>query len=98
MEALSQITESNPLVKAVGVKRIFGKGDSAVHALKGANFSIPSGRLVALRGPSGSGKTTLINLLGALDSPTEGTVYFNGQEISGISSQKRNEIRRVNMG
>lgn len=98
MEALSQITESNPLVEAVGVKRIFGKGDSAVHALKGADFSIPSGRLVALRGPSGSGKTTLINLLGALDSPTEGAVYFNGQEISGISSQKRNEIRRVNMG
>lgn len=98
MIALSQITESDLLIEAVGVKRVFGKGDSAVHALKGADFSIPTGRLVALRGPSGSGKTTLINLLGALDSPTEGAVYFGGQEISGLSSHKRSEIRRVNMG
>jgi putative ABC transport system ATP-binding protein len=87
-----------PIIRTVGVKRVFGKGSSAVHALKGANLSVPSGRLVALKGRSGSGKTTLINMLGALDRPTEGAVYFMGNEISNLSEQQRNEVRRVNMG
>jgi putative ABC transport system ATP-binding protein len=98
MTGLSQITVTDPLLEAVGIKRTFGKGNSAVHALKGADLSIPAGRLVALKGPSGSGKTTLINLLGALDTPSDGVVYFCGQEISGLTSHQRNEIRRVNMG
>ena len=50
---------NEPIIRTVGVKRIFGKGSAAVHALKGANLSVPSGRLVALKGRSGSGKTTL---------------------------------------
>lgn len=89
---------NEPIIRTVGVTRIFGKGDSAVHALKGANLSVPAGRLVALKGRSGSGKTTLINMLGALDKPTEGVVYFMGQEISHLSEHQRNEVRRVNMG
>jgi putative ABC transport system ATP-binding protein len=89
---------NEPLIRTVGVKRTFGKGTAAVHALKGANLSVPSGRLVALKGRSGSGKTTLINMLGALDRPSEGVVYFMGQEISNLSEHQRNEIRRVNMG
>ncbi len=87
-----------PVLKAVGIKRVFGRGEGAVHALKGANLSIPYGRLVALKGRSGSGKTTLINLLGALDRPTEGAVYFRGQEITSLSEKQRNELRRVHMG
>jgi putative ABC transport system ATP-binding protein len=89
---------NEPIIRTVGVKRIFGKGAAAVHALKGANLSVPEGRLVALKGRSGSGKTTLINMLGALDRPTEGVVYFMGQEISNLTEHQRNEIRRVNMG
>jgi len=89
---------SEPILKAVGIKRVFGRGPSAVHALKGANLSIPYGRLVALKGRSGSGKTTLINLLGALDVPTEGAIYFGGQEITTLGEKKRNELRRVQMG
>lgn len=87
-----------PMIQTVGVRRTFGKGLSAVHALKGANLSVLQGRLVALKGRSGSGKTTLINMLGALDRPTEGAVYFMGQEISSLTEQQRNEIRRVRMG
>jgi len=87
-----------PMVRTVGIKRVFGRGASAVHALKGANLSVPAGRLVALKGRSGSGKTTLINMLGALDRPTEGAIYFRGNEISGISEAARNEIRRKDMG
>ncbi|PYI55926.1 ABC transporter ATP-binding protein [Paenibacillus flagellatus] len=90
--------DSEPILRAVGVKRVFGRGGAAVHALKGANLSIPYGRLVALKGRSGSGKTTLINLLGALDVPTEGAIYFDGQEITTLSEKQRNEIRRSRMG
>lgn len=92
------VETKEPIIQTVGVTRVFGKGQSAVHALKGANLSVPAGRLVALKGRSGSGKTTLINMLGALDRPTDGAVYFNGQEISGLSEHARNEVRRRQMG
>ena len=87
-----------PIVRAVGVRRVFGRGPAAVHALKGANLSVMPGRLVALKGRSGSGKTTLINMLGALDRPTEGAVYFMGREISSLGEAERGEIRRKHMG
>lgn len=90
--------QQQPLLEAIGVKRVFGKGPSAVHALTGAHLSIPPGRLVALKGRSGSGKTTLINLLGALDRPTEGAIYFDGEEITSLSEKARNEIRRSKIG
>ncbi|WP_310500585.1 ABC transporter ATP-binding protein [Paenibacillus qinlingensis] len=87
-----------PMVQAIGVTRVFGKGTGVVHALRGANLSIPRGRLVALRGRSGSGKTTLLNIIGALDHPSEGAVYLEGMEISSLSESKRNELRRKQIG
>ncbi|WP_246066843.1 ABC transporter ATP-binding protein [Paenibacillus koleovorans] len=98
MEAARAAEQEEPIVQAIGVIRTFGRGTGAVTALKGANLSIRSGRLVALRGRSGSGKTTLLNLLGALDKPTEGAVYFQGQELSGMSEKHRDFIRRRHMG
>ncbi|MGO4497277.1 ABC transporter ATP-binding protein [Paenibacillus sp. 2RAB27] len=86
------------LIKAEGITRVFGRGSTAVHALKGADLAIAPHQLVALKGRSGSGKTTLMNMLGALDRPTEGKVYFQNNEISGFSEKKRNELRRVHMG
>lgn len=78
--------------------RDFKIGDgSVVHALKNINIEIEKGKLTILRGRSGSGKTTLINILGALDKPTEGTVTFNGQEITSLSERKRDELRRYQM-
>ncbi len=93
-----EVSGSEPVIRAAGVSRIFGQGSGAVHALKSADLSVEKGRLVALRGRSGSGKTTLINMLGALDQPTEGTVYFNGLEISRWSEKKRSELRRSRIG
>ncbi|WP_284639841.1 ABC transporter ATP-binding protein [Paenibacillus silviterrae] len=87
-----------PIIEAAHVTRTFGKGSSAVHALRGANLCIAPGRLVALRGRSGSGKTTLLNMLGALDRPTEGAIYYRGQEMSGWPDKKRNEFRRTQLG
>lgn len=91
-----QLTE--PILRAAEITRVYGKGAEAVHALKRANLCIPPHKLVALKGRSGSGKTTLINLLGALDRPTDGKVFFKGTEISGLPERKRNELRRVDMG
>lgn len=88
----------NSIIQAVDVKRTFGRGTTAVRALTQVNLSIPHGRLIVLKGRSGSGKTTLMNLLGALDRPTEGAVYFDDREISRMTEKQRNEIRRTEMG
>ncbi|WP_201305389.1 ABC transporter ATP-binding protein [Paenibacillus puerhi] len=89
---------SVPLIRAVGISRVFGKGSAAVHALNGADLHIPAKRLIALRGRSGSGKTTLINILGTLDRPTDGQVYFDGIDLGLLSERRRNELRRTRMG
>ena len=69
-----------------------------IYALKDVNISIQSGTFTILRGRSGSGKTTLINLIGALDKPTGGKIYFNGDEITQMPESKRDAIRRKEMG
>ncbi|MGD8189688.1 ABC transporter ATP-binding protein [Brevibacillus ginsengisoli] len=86
------------ILEAKNVKRIFGKGTSAVYALQDVSLTIPKNRLVVLKGRSGSGKTTLLNLLGALDYPTEGDVIFEEQRISGMTERERTLIRRKRMG
>lgn len=78
--------------------RDFKIGDgSIVSALKNINISIEKGKLTILRGRSGSGKTTLINILGALDKPTKGSVVFNGRDITKMSERARDELRRYEM-
>ncbi|WP_426445616.1 ABC transporter ATP-binding protein [Paenibacillus sp. S-38] len=92
------VPAAEPLVKAVGITRVFGKGSASVSALRGADLTIPARRLIALRGRSGSGKTTLINILGMLDRPTEGTVLFAGEDLARFPEKKRSELRRKQMG
>lgn len=78
--------------------RDFKIGDgSVVHALKDVTIEVEKGTLTILRGRSGSGKTTLINILGALDKPTEGNVIFQGEDITKLSEKKRDELRRHQM-
>ena len=67
-------------------------------ALKGVDAFIPRSGFTVLKGRSGSGKTTLINIMGALDKPTEGQVFFDGQEITALSEHEREQIRRTKMG
>lgn len=87
-----------PIIRTVDLSRDFPTGREVVHALKDVNISIIPGTLTVLRGRSGSGKTTLINLLGALDRPTNGDVFLFDQEISSLSENKRDELRRKDMG
>lgn len=90
--------QDEPLIKAVGICRDFGRGAAKVRVLSDAHLQIPRNRLVVLKGRSGSGKTTMLNLLGALDQPTEGSIFFQGQEISRLSDRERTKIRRKYMG
>jgi len=86
------------IIRASGITRTFGRGKGAVTVLKGVDLVLPAGKLIAFKGRSGSGKTTLINLLGALDQPTEGSIEFDGREITKLSDRNRDEIRRHEMG
>jgi len=78
--------------------RSFPSGSETVHALKEVSLTVRERELTVLRGPSGSGKTTLINLLGALDLPTSGSIRFMGEEISALGEAKRDALRRSRMG
>ena len=74
---------ADTVVKLVGVSRLYRQGASVVHALQHINLEIRKGDFAVLVGPSGSGKTTLLNVIGGLDSPTEGHVWVDGSERSG---------------
>lgn len=81
------------------INRIFPvAGKESFQALKDINIAIPSGKFAILRGRSGSGKTTLINILGALDAPTSGQVFFNGNDITAYSEAKKEMVRRNDIG
>ena len=83
-----------PLVTVRDVARTFGRGGTAVHALRGVSFNVPVGQLVAVRGRSGCGKTTLLNIVGGLDAPTSGTVRVAGREVTAMTERERLLLRR----
>ncbi|MDP4143722.1 MAG: ABC transporter ATP-binding protein [Bacillota bacterium] len=80
------------------VNRNFKTGGTAIHVLKDINISVREKSLTVLRGRSGSGKTTLMNIMSTLDKPSGGKVYFDGEEISNLSEEKQDVIRREKMG
>jgi putative ABC transport system ATP-binding protein len=89
---------STPALEIIDVSRIHGRGDAAVHALRGLNLSVAPGELVAVMGPSGSGKSTLLNLAGGLDQATAGRVRVHGQELGSLSKGALAEVRRRMVG
>src|SRR5690554_5375769 len=88
----------NYLIKLEDVSRIYRSGNRHVEALKNVNLKIPAGKLVIIKGPSGSGKTTILNIMGGLDQPTSGKVYFQGREIGNYSERELTRIRRKKIG
>ena len=87
------------MIETKNVTRSFPvAGEKDVQVLKGISIEIPKGEFVILRGRSGSGKTTLMNILGALDSPTSGQVFLDGQEIGALDEKRRGLLRRTKIG
>ena len=86
------------ILKGENIKRGFPTAGEMFWALKGIDITVATGRLTILKGRSGSGKTTLMNILGALDVPTEGEVFFMDQPISRLGERGRDMIRRKDMG
>ena len=87
------------MISAKGIKKGFPMPDGDTFwALKGLDIEIPRQKLTILRGRSGSGKTTLMNILGALDDPTEGSLVFDGEDITEWNETKKGELRRRKIG
>jgi putative ABC transport system ATP-binding protein len=82
------------IVKAEKLEKVYQDNGVPVHALKGIDLAVSKGEYVVIAGPSGSGKTTLLNLLGALDKPTKGKIYFEGEDIS---SKEKNELSKIRL-
>ena len=86
------------ILSTKNICRDFKTGNNiVVNALKNINIDIEEGKLTVLRGPSGSGKTTLINILGALDRPSCGEVWFDDKDITHLSDKNRDKLRRYDM-
>ena len=86
------------LVAARDLKRCYGDGDTAVHALRGASLAVEQGELVAVMGPSGSGKSTLMHILAGLDRPTSGEVWIDGTPVTKLGDTQLTKLRRRHIG
>ncbi len=87
-----------PVIALEGVTRVYGRGDSAVHALRGVDLAIAPREFVAVMGTSGSGKSTLMNLLGCLDAPTAGRYLLDGVDVAGLSADRKSDVRNRTLG
>ena len=86
------------MIKTVNLTRTYGKGEGQVVALKGIDLTINDGEMVAIIGKSGSGKSTLLNLIGGLDVPTEGKIFYNDTEIGKMNDTELSKFRLNNVG
>ncbi len=83
-----------PVVEALNVKKTYMLGKVPVEALRGVNFRVEPGDFVSILGPSGSGKSTILNLIGALDKPTAGTMLIDGVDIGRLNDNQLSDLRR----
>jgi len=86
------------IISTTGLHKIYDTGEVQVHALRGIDFQVARGEMVAVMGPSGSGKTTLLNCLSGIDEPTEGEVLIQGQPLYQMRDNSRTDFRAQNMG
>lgn len=84
--------------RAVGLSKVYRTGETEVHALRGVDLEIAAGDVLVLLGPSGSGKSTLLNIMGGLDRPTSGQVFFEGEELTGLDDAGLTRFRRSHVG
>jgi len=90
--------DQSPSFKTEAVTKIYITGETEIHALRGVNIDIPTSELVVMLGPSGSGKSTFLNIIGGLDNPTSGHVYFRGRDLATLSTHELTLYRREHVG
>lgn len=86
------------LLEVQSISKTYGNGETAVKALKNVNFSVSKGEFVSVVGESGSGKSTLLNMIGALDTPTFGSIFIDGNDIFSMEERELTIFRRRNIG
>jgi putative ABC transport system ATP-binding protein len=86
------------LYELTDVRRVYRTGGGEVRAVDGIDLTVARGELLAIEGPSGSGKSTLLQLLGVLDRPTSGSLFFDGHDLSNLSERARTRLRSQDVG
>ena len=86
------------LLKVENLCKVYGKGENEVRAVDGVSFSVPKGQMVAIVGASGSGKSTLLHMIGAVDRPTSGKIYLDGQDVFQQNNRELAIFRRRQVG
>jgi putative ABC transport system ATP-binding protein len=86
------------MIEITNITKTFQTGDVPFQALRGVSFTIEDGEFVGIMGPSGSGKSTLMHILGALDTPTDGTYFLDGKDVSTLSDDELADIRKNKIG
>lgn len=89
---------STEVIKTTGISRIYHMGDEVIKALKTIDISINRGEYVAFMGPSGSGKSTLMNIIGCLDTPSEGQYWLSNQDVSDMTENELAAVRNKEIG
>ncbi len=87
-----------PAVEIHDLAKVYGQGDTEVRALDGVDLEVAAGEMVAIMGPSGSGKSTMLHLLGALETPTSGTIALAGRHFEGLDDNELTLLRRDGIG
>jgi putative ABC transport system ATP-binding protein len=87
-----------PVFRLVDLRKTYGQGEAAVHALRGLDLTVNEGELLVLLGPSGSGKSTLLNVLGGLDRPTQGSAFFRDLDLATAADAEVTRYRRLHVG
>jgi putative ABC transport system ATP-binding protein len=90
--------QAEGVVTARDIERVYGEGDTAVHALRGVSLDVERGKLTGVMGPSGSGKSTLMHILAGLDRPTSGEVSIDGTSIGELGDTELTKLRRRHIG
>ena len=89
---------SHPIIKTVGLRKDYELGAETVRALRGVDLTVERNEYIAIMGPSGSGKSTFMNLIGCLDTPTEGEYWLNNQAVSSLTDDELARIRNREIG
>ena len=95
---MAKLAPTEPIIKLIDVYKEYKVGSISTLALKNVNFKIHKRDLIAIMGPSGSGKTTLLNMIGLLDRPTKGTVFFDGFNVSKLNDKILANLRNTRLG